>query len=1573
MSSVILYRTDVSEFAQSKCRACLGRLMKQSSQFGKWMSLVMLVLILGSGWTALAQDGCIVALNDDVHFDYEGSANDFHIEGSIYSSNGFAPTLNNVIIFGDPGTGNWSVSGSGLTPLGGDHWQFYIHFVTDGYISYCQWIHFGFQFEVSRYNAITDFKGWWTLDGQPLRNGEVAVTGFNVDDYGDIRPGLQTLRIMNNTSINIQYVSLEIALSTSMIPLEDMFITGLGRPREVSPMYPTLEWIPVPNVPSLMMPDSFFDVFLEDFGIQIPPGQFLLMRGKQLMDGAPSKSDWGFFWRQHQRDPNEPVPTSIPVQVDNFCVSEWDSTAFNNGRRMVRDADGYFHAVFHSQALEGCQQYTPGNPPPGGRPCGIFYTRSLIPADANNPGPPPWQSSYWATPTNIANTIEDMVDDRYPSIAIEYGSSADPTDNDRIHIVWQREREPGDVYDIYYTTCANILGQPCIWEDGLGGPNYRPLYQSADPFSGQLLPRNSLVPSICVNLNNHIHVVWQEENFANTEPYVGQFSEVLYKGSPWSEWSFATQFTANVSQTPNHNSQMPSIACILDDPDGLIPFAYNSERVHVLWNDDFPNNLPNIWYNMSNLDGARGSWINKQNWSIASDSNGNDGYPCLAVDIDDVPYGVWMHGVTRDDPDKTFSGGRGIYGPGVDPLDIGGFQESFPGPEPGMYSNANQEIWLYSPIIGTVVVNSQTVAPDDAEFPTISVDVLKRITVNWQGWDNLEEVYDYETWMDSSVFGWAGDQSISLDVRHDDLFPSLAFKKDAMWFNWMEFPHHFDSIWTKIDIDLLAGGHHRPAALRPNHQLWFYGISRIIRSQTPTPTPTNTPTRTPTNTPVFTNTPTPTRTPTNTPTRTPTNTPVYTNTPTNTPTRTPTNTPVYTSTPTNSPTRTPTRTPTTPATFTNTPTRTPTNTPVYTSTPTNSPTRTPTRTPTTPATFTNTPTRTPTNTPVYTNTPTNTPTRTPTNTPTVSPTPTGIIVSLNDDVHFDYQGLRANDFHVEGIVYSAGGLPPTLGNVIIFGDPGTGNWSVAGHSLRPLTGDQWRFTIDFITDGYVEYCQWIHFGFEFYIKRYNIIADLRGWWTLDGIPVSAGDVPISGFNVDELGMIRPDLQTLRFTNDTIIPIAYESLELAVSNVKVPLEDLFITGLGRPFENSPLYPNLNWISIPTIPSILNPGEFFDVFLENFDIQIPPGQFLLMRGQQLMEGSDSGDWGYFWHQHEANPSLPPRIIVGLNDDVHFDYYDQVANDFHVEGTVRSSAGVPPDVGEIIIFGDPGTGNWHVVNHNLIEISPEIWQFRIDFATDGFISYCQWIHFGFEFYIGYYNVCADLHGWWTLNGEPLQPGQVAIMGFNVDDIGLIRPDQQTIRFTNDTMVSIRPISLEVAISQTQIPLEDMFVTGLGRPGELSPMYPGLNWITIPELPLRMVPDSFFDVFLEAYDIQIPPGQFALMRGQQLMSGAGDGSREDWGYFWHQHGSNPPPESTPTPTPTGIPCIHDGDIDMNGMLSAGDAQMAFLIALQMYIPNHDEECAADCNADGIVSAGDAQGIFMAALGMGSCIDPLQ
>ncbi|MCD4654569.1 hypothetical protein K8T06_11650 [bacterium] len=77
--------------------------------------------------------------------------------------------------------------------------------------------------------------------------------------------------------------------------------------------------------------------------------------------------------------------------------------------------------------------------------------------------------------------------------------------------------------------------------------------------------------------------------------------------------------------------------------------------------------------------------------------------------------------------------------------------------------------------------------------------------------------------------------------------------------------------------------------------------------------------------------------------------------------------------------------------------------------------------------------------------------------------------------------------------------------------------------------------------------------------------------------------------------------------------------------------------------------------------------------------------------------------------------------------------------------------------------------------------------------------------------------------------------------------------------------------------------------------------------------------------------------------------------------------------PLPT-IPqeCTHNGDVTLNEIITSEDAQLCFRIALGLYIPGVEEECAADCDGNIEITSADVQLIFYTALGFGSCSDPL-
>ncbi|MCD4776512.1 MAG: T9SS type A sorting domain-containing protein [Candidatus Aegiribacteria sp.] len=453
-------------------------------------------------------------------------------------------------------------------------------------------------------------------------------------------------------------------------------------------------------------------------------------------------------------------------QVDTDLTSEWEATGFNNGRAMVRDADGYFHIVYHTQ----------DNPDssPGG-PCDIWYSHTLIPA-------PPTISADWAPAVKIVNLPGD---DRYPSIAIEHGSAGVSNDNDMLHVVWQHnEGEPGSVYDIFYCSSPNALvPPPDAWRLA------SPLHVSA---------HNSLVPDIDCSLGNILHVVWQEED-------VDPFSEIYYSQSPdhGGSWS---PFT-NISMTLEANSQMPDVATIIDFPEAPSEYTYCSEVVHVVWNDDYDTSSPpHILYTFSPDAGI--SWMPFEDVTFISGAYGSDGYPTLTVDRDDIPHVAWMTYLLPSDPDNP-----GPYTPGVDPAVV----NSFPGPDPGMYGVYLNYI-LYSWRLGAVWSPFETVSGviGDEEFPSIAVDQYNNLYVAYQ---NMLVSGDYDIYQATKVIGgfpWVP-ACISNDPDHDDFFPSEATKKAGTS------SPGFDLTWTKIDSDGSAGGHGSLAARSSAHEIWFSG------------------------------------------------------------------------------------------------------------------------------------------------------------------------------------------------------------------------------------------------------------------------------------------------------------------------------------------------------------------------------------------------------------------------------------------------------------------------------------------------------------------------------------------------------------------------------------------------------------------------------------------------------------------------------------------------------------------------------------------------------------------------------
>jgi hypothetical protein len=494
--------------------------------------------------------------------------------------------------------------------------------------------------------------------------------------------------------------------------------------------------------------------------------------------------------------------------------SEWEATAFNNGRRIVRDSNGYFHAFWHSIRNKRII--------PNGTGCDIMYSYTLKPAAE----PPPMDAQgQWVPPINMTINLNNM-DNRYPSVAVEY----EIWDNNwsgfnTLHVVWQASVNGpnGPRYDVYY---ANI---PVV------NPPVAPLPWGVAINLSNTPLTDSLVPAIAINkynpnsLNQHLHVVWQEEDINNNNGLLpppqedAWFSDIAYirsvnsgvnwagPGGGWNGnvWDNLTRTAAN--------SQMPSIACTLDRNTGVphqvgrSEFGYNSDDVHVTYNEIVGAGM-HVYYLRSLNDGV--NWNPRVDVTLAAGGAAGtmDAYSNIVVDMLDNPHIVFMRNAMA--PREPMHTGPNIYRPGVDPT----LWWSFPGPDIGMYGvRVNSIVYAY---FNGNVWTPRTWNGPDMEFPTVSLDRWQHATVNWQQYVNP----DYDIMrvtnrnLNAPAFplllqnyqGWAGISNDSNDPNNDDLFPSLAFKKTAMYMSPNEqLTAGFDEIWTKVF------GHGRFNAMAP--------------------------------------------------------------------------------------------------------------------------------------------------------------------------------------------------------------------------------------------------------------------------------------------------------------------------------------------------------------------------------------------------------------------------------------------------------------------------------------------------------------------------------------------------------------------------------------------------------------------------------------------------------------------------------------------------------------------------------------------------------------------------------------
>lgn len=460
--------------------------------------------------------------------------------------------------------------------------------------------------------------------------------------------------------------------------------------------------------------------------------------------------------------------------------SEWEATGFNNGRRMVRDTNGYFHIVWHSQT-------NPNNPPMGTN-CHVYY------ACITDTG------MIWIPPQCMTINMPELLDSRYPSIAIEYDgvdNFGDWLNYNQIHIVWQAKMANSNTYEVLHSaiqiTNPPVVPMPFNWGSTQNLSNSPAV--------------DSLVPAIAINkfttdpaLDQNIHVVWQEEDVTGRYGMDAAGSDIFYSMS----WNCGTNWTvpANLTNT-RMNSQMPSISCVLDSYYGTPPqyagndSAYLSDDVHVSYHENTLAGGINVYYLQSPNNGAM--WNAPVNLSPALEVS--EGYSNIAVDMEDRMHVVCMDDLVRSEPIQ------GAYMPGIDPYN----NQSFPGPDPGMYHVVANAVKYYGFAPALILQSSDSF---DREFPTVALDRAQNLDLNWQEHfiGPMPATYDilriqcmntspvtrplsvpvYPAWNSYATID-------SNDFNNDYLFPNLAHKKVSMYLNINNGSHNiFSEVWTKI-------------------------------------------------------------------------------------------------------------------------------------------------------------------------------------------------------------------------------------------------------------------------------------------------------------------------------------------------------------------------------------------------------------------------------------------------------------------------------------------------------------------------------------------------------------------------------------------------------------------------------------------------------------------------------------------------------------------------------------------------------------------------------------------------------
>ena len=264
--------------------------------------------------------------------------------------------------------------------------------------------------------------------------------------------------------------------------------------------------------------------------------------------------------------------------------------------------------------------------------------------------------------------------------------------------------------------------------------------------------------------------------------------------------------------------------------------------------------------------------------------------------------------------------------------------------------------------------------------------------------------------------------------------------------------------------------------------------------------------------------------------------------------------------------------------------------------------------------------------------------------------PNGMTVGINPEIHQDIENLELwpNDYHMEFILVSFDPKNPLIAYPPVLLSHVDDIFLEFSYSIVPLgsTGEgEYKVTLDWSNpaNGSIPYCTIIHLGFEFEVINQNIVLDVKGWWTKDGVPIgeldptlnNGGYSPILGFEIVDGTINPPPLEQFGLSqkltlfngggiegDSGVIPVNLVGLQIAKVSASEIEQLLGEYPFGQLNRNSPLQNSLPWQYVfyngatvaPSNPVPMPPDSFFDVFFE-IDLGEPmlinAGDFVVVR--------------------------------------------------------------------------------------------------------------------------------------------------------------------------------------------------------------------------------------------------------------------------------------------------------------------------------------------------------------------------